>query len=112
MMGRVKEVPYDDRYLHHETGELRKLIVSCTDDIFSSDSTVTWRRTYMRNCSPLSIRLATWIIDVQGRPDEWWTWCKMVGRTFPGGLLMSASVSYCHLLSQSPYLPKYMRRRK
>lgn len=92
-MGRVIEVPYDDRYLHHETGELRKLIVSCTDEIFSSDSTVTWRRTYIRNCSPRTVRLATWIIDVQGHPDGLWTWCKMAAKTIPGGLLMSAFVS-------------------
>ncbi|KAJ4385221.1 hypothetical protein N0V93_010282 [Gnomoniopsis smithogilvyi] len=89
VMGRVTEVSYDDRYLHHETGELRKLIVACTDEIFSSESTVTWRRTYVRNCSPLTIRLATWIMDVQGHPDGWWTWCKMAAKTIPGGLLIS-----------------------
>lgn len=98
-MGRVKEIPYDDRYLHHSTGELRRLIVSCTDEVFSSESTVTWRRTYIRNCSPLTIRLATWIIDVQGHPNSLWTWCKMAIKTIPGGLLMSAVVSsHDHLM--------------
>lgn len=93
IMGRVTEVPYDDRYLHHQTGELRRLVVACTDDIFTMDSTVTWRRTYIRNCSPRTIRFATWIIDVQGHPDSVWTWCKMAVRTIPGGLLMSVFVS-------------------
>ena len=91
--GRVREEPYGDRYLHHYNGELRKLIVACTDEIFEGPDTTTWRRTYVRKVSPLTVRLATWVIDFSYDPQSWNDWWVMLLRAFPAALAMQFVVS-------------------
>lgn len=92
--GRVKEKPLEDRYLHHETGELRKLIVACSDDLFEGQDTTTWRRTYIRMVSPLQVRIATWVIDFSYDPKSWDDWWIMLLRALPAAFAMSFFVSF------------------
>ncbi|KAK3936410.1 hypothetical protein QBC46DRAFT_419300 [Diplogelasinospora grovesii] len=87
--GRVRDkLPYEDRYIHHYDGKLRKLIVACTDEIFVNQSTSTWRRTYVRKVSPLTVRLATWVIDFTYDPASWEDWWVMLLRAFPAAMAM------------------------
>ena len=94
--GRVKQGPYEDRYLHHSDGKLRRLIVACTDDIFQAPGTSTWRRTYIRKVSPLRVRLATWVIDFSYDPKSWEDWWAMLLRAFPAALAVQFVVSLVH----------------
>jgi len=56
-----------DRYLHHQDGRLRNLIVAASDDIWamalSGRNETTWRRTYVRKTAPYVVRMASWVID-------------------------------------------------
>lgn len=86
--GREKKGPYEDRYLHEKDGRLRKLIVATTDGIFAAPGTTTWRRTYVRKTSPLTVRVATWVIDFTYDPKSWGDWGVLLLRTFPAALAM------------------------
>ncbi|KAI1424996.1 hypothetical protein F5Y12DRAFT_784935 [Xylaria sp. FL1777] len=87
--GRVRIVPLEDRYLHHGDGSLRKLIVSCTDELLEGADTTTWRRTYLRKVSPLKVRIATWVIDFSYDPKSWDDWWIQLLRCLPAAFAMS-----------------------
>ncbi|KAK3360497.1 hypothetical protein B0T25DRAFT_578415 [Lasiosphaeria hispida] len=87
--GRVSFKPNSDRYLHHQEGHLRNLIVQCTDDIFEAPHNATWQRTYIRKVSPLKSRIATWVIDFGYEPESWNDWWIMVLRAFPAAIAMT-----------------------
>lgn len=80
--GRVKEKSLEDRYLHARDGRLRKLIVATTDDIYKAPGTSTWRRTYLRNASLLTVRISTWVMDFNYDPESWRDWFWMLARSF------------------------------
>jgi hypothetical protein len=66
-----------DRYLHHDDGRLRTLIVACSDDIWDAAvahrTGATWRRTYARSQAPLKVRIVAWVIDYSPkRSCEWY----------------------------------------
>jgi len=92
--GRITNGPYEDRYIHHNDGRLRKLIVASTDSLFEGPGTTTWRRTYVRKVSPLTVRLATWVIDFAYEPESWADWSIMLLRAFPAALAMQFVVSF------------------
>lgn len=50
----------DDRYISCYDGKIKKLVVQTTDKIYDSPGNSTWRRTYIRNVSPLTLRIANW----------------------------------------------------
>ncbi len=83
----------EDRYIHHDEGELRKLIVACSDDLFEGGDNTTWRRTYIRMVSPLKVRIATWVIDFSYDPNSWEDWGIMLLRSLPAAFAMSCFVS-------------------
>ncbi|KAH8895364.1 hypothetical protein GQ53DRAFT_855744 [Thozetella sp. PMI_491] len=87
---RVKTGPYEDRYLHHHTGILRKLIVACTDEILERVGTSTWRRTYVRKVAPLKVRIETWVVDFCDEDDAygWEQWFMMLLRLLPASLAL------------------------
>ncbi|KAL1844356.1 hypothetical protein VTJ49DRAFT_35 [Mycothermus thermophilus] len=87
--GRVARKPKSDRYLHHQDGHLRNLIVQCTDDIFEAPHNATWQRTYIRKVSPLKSRIATWVVDFTHDPDGWDDWGIMVLRALPAAFAMT-----------------------
>ncbi|KAL5117062.1 hypothetical protein ACEQ8H_005021 [Pleosporales sp. CAS-2024a] len=51
---------YDDRYISSWDGRVSKLLVQAVDDIYDNNVSCTHRRTFIRNISPLYIRLANW----------------------------------------------------
>jgi hypothetical protein len=87
--GRVCSKPKSDRYLHHQDGCLRNLIVQCTDDIFEAPGNSTWQRTYIRKVSPLKARVATWVIDFSYDPESWEDWGVMILRALPAAIAMT-----------------------
>ncbi|KAH6646865.1 hypothetical protein BKA67DRAFT_663235 [Truncatella angustata] len=86
---RVKNKPQSDRYLHHEHGYLRDLIVQTTDDIFLANSNATWMRTYIRKQAPIRTRMATWVIDFSYDPESWEDWWIMILRALPAAIGMT-----------------------
>lgn len=91
--GRVREEPQGDRYLHALDGNLRKLIVQCTDGLFTAPGTTTWRRTYVRRVSPLTVRVATWVIDYKDKPEGPADYAVLLGRTVVASVAMFFTVS-------------------
>ncbi|KAK6499023.1 hypothetical protein TWF481_011593 [Arthrobotrys musiformis] len=62
-LGRAHEGPHSDRYLHHRTGGLRKLLISATEGVLHGPRTSTWRRTYVGSQADRKVRIANWIVD-------------------------------------------------
>ncbi|KAH8646112.1 hypothetical protein BX600DRAFT_533516 [Xylariales sp. PMI_506] len=87
--GRVCHKPLSDRYLHHDDGYLRKLIVQTTDEIYEGQCSVTWLRTWVRKQAPLKVRIATWVIDFSYDPESWNDWWVMIARAFPAAIAMT-----------------------
>jgi hypothetical protein len=90
---RIVNKSKSDRYLHHRNGKLRNLIVQCTDEIFRGPANTTWQRTYVRNASPLSIRIATWVVDFTD-PESWEDWGSMLLRAFPAAFALLFCVRF------------------
>jgi hypothetical protein len=66
---------YDDRYISAWDGRVSKLVVQAVDEIYDNNVTSTYRRTFIRNISPLFIRLANWPFNhvdysVTGKPTS------------------------------------------
>ncbi|KAF2203025.1 hypothetical protein GQ43DRAFT_439211 [Delitschia confertaspora ATCC 74209] len=51
---------YDDRYISACDGKISKLVVQAVDEIYDNYPNSTWRRTFIRNISPLFLRIANW----------------------------------------------------
>ena len=62
MMQRAKDFPAEDYYLSPYDGHLAKLFVQSTQAVYDTDSPTTWRRTYIRNQSPLILQVANWVL--------------------------------------------------
>ncbi|EDU46851.1 hypothetical protein PtrSN002B_008479 [Pyrenophora tritici-repentis] len=59
-MDRIHEGDLDDRYISSWDGMVSKLVVQATDDIYENNTGSTYRRTFIRNVSPIYMRLANW----------------------------------------------------
>ncbi|KAF2710697.1 hypothetical protein K504DRAFT_376071 [Pleomassaria siparia CBS 279.74] len=53
----------DDRYISAWDGKISKLVVQAVDDIYDDTTNSTWRRTFIRNVSPLYLRIAEWPLN-------------------------------------------------
>lgn len=62
IMQRGKFHPSDDYYLSPYDGHLAKLFVQSTQAIYDSNPNSTWRRTFIRNQSPLILQVANWVL--------------------------------------------------
>jgi len=92
-MNRVLTVPVDDRYIHPLDGHLAKLYVQATDQLYDSQGTTTWRRTYIRNVAPRNVRIATWPIDFSINPQSWKDWGIILLRFIPSSFALTFFVS-------------------
>lgn len=70
MMQRAKEFPSDDYYLSPYDGHLAKLFVQSTQAIYDAKPNSTWRRTFIRNRSPLILRVANWVLHTLPTDDR------------------------------------------
>lgn len=50
----------DDRYIDPEFGRLSELIVQCADRVYSGPNFGTYKRTFIRNVAPKTLRVANW----------------------------------------------------
>ncbi|KAF3934406.1 hypothetical protein ABW19_dt0202474 [Dactylella cylindrospora] len=89
--GRITRKKLSDRYLHHHNGELRKLIVACSDAVYSNRRAggATWRRTYVRNQAIYRVRIATWVVDYTRNPGSWSSWFGSQLRLIPACIGMT-----------------------
>jgi len=60
IMDRIHEGDRDDRYISSWDGMVSKLVVQATDEIYEHNVGSTYRRTFIRNVSPIYMRLANW----------------------------------------------------
>ncbi|KAM3077360.1 hypothetical protein ACMFMG_006710 [Clarireedia jacksonii] len=70
---------FDDRYINPETGCLEELVVQCTDDVYYGPRTATYKRTFIRNGAPKTLRLANWPInhfDDRRRGQSHWSYLQ------------------------------------
>ena len=61
-MQRAKDFPSEDYYLSPYDGHLAKLFVQSTQAIYDANPNSTWRRTFIRNQSPLMLQVANWAL--------------------------------------------------
>lgn len=62
-MQRAKEFAAEDYYLSPFDGHLAKLFVQSTQEIYDASPNSTWRRTFIRNRSPLILQIANWALQ-------------------------------------------------
>jgi hypothetical protein len=91
---RIKVRPAGDRYLHPNTGYLKRLIVMATDELIEGPRTTTWCRTYIRKVAPLKVRVASWVVDYGEDPDSWEDWFVMLLRALPAAFVTSLCVGF------------------
>ena len=69
-MQRAHDFPAEDYYLSPNDGHLAKLFVQCTQEIYDANPNSTWRRTFIRNRSPLMLRAANWVLHSLPTDDQ------------------------------------------
>ena len=82
---RVLNNPQDDQYLSPWDGHLAKLIVQATDAVYDGPENASWRRTFIRNATPLIIRIANWASNSVPQNCRMWSaedWFQVVMRWF------------------------------
>lgn len=70
MMQRAKSFPSDDYYLSPWDGHLAKLFVQSTQAVYDGNLNSTWKRTFIRNRSPLILRVANWVLHTLPTDDR------------------------------------------
>ena len=107
-MQRAEMFPSDDYYLSPYDGHLAKLFVQSTQAIYDADPNSTWRRTFVRNQSPLILRVANWVLHslpTDGREAESEDLFMMALKWIPSCvaiLFLVSSTSYRSLLPADP----------
>jgi hypothetical protein len=96
-MSRVHSEYNNDYYLSPSTGKIKTLVVQSVDDILMNEGNGTWKRTYIRNISPLPYRVAMWPfnhIDMrESSPASDSDVAKIVGKWFLASLALTVIVS-------------------
>lgn len=62
-MGRSKYFMPGDYYLSPTDFHLAKLMVQCSQEVYDANPNCTWRRTFVRDASPLLLRVANWVLE-------------------------------------------------
>ncbi|KAL8919410.1 MAG: hypothetical protein Q9208_006788 [Pyrenodesmia sp. 3 TL-2023] len=70
MMQRAKDFAAEDYYLSPFDGHLAKLFVQSTQEVYDADPNSTWRRTFIRNRSPLILQIAIWALESLPAPTD------------------------------------------
>lgn len=69
-MGREKQVMPEDYYLSPTDYHLAKLMVQCSQEVYEANPNSTWRRTFIRDRSPLLLRVANWALESVPNEDR------------------------------------------
>ena len=71
ILGRIFEGSSDDRFLDPIDGAVKELVVQCVDRIYKGPRNSTYKRTFIRNVAPITLRIATWpVSDLQNEPES------------------------------------------
>jgi hypothetical protein len=102
IMDRETKGQKDCRYISTNDGKIRTLVVQCIDDILSGPGNGTWKRTYIRNVSPIFYRLAMWPlshVDMrEGTLETTGDWALVIAKWIPACLLLTIGVSLQRIL--------------
>lgn len=95
-MTRSKYFMPEDYYLSPTDHHLAKLMVQCSQEVFDANPNSTWRRTFVRDASPLLLRVANWALRSIPNEDR-----PMTGEEIAivGAKWIPASVSLLILVS-------------
>lgn len=69
-MGRAKYFSPEDYYLSPYDCHLAKLVVQSAQEVYDAKPNGTWRRTFIRNMSPLMLRVANWVLETVPAEDR------------------------------------------
>lgn len=93
-----------DYYLSPYDGHLAKLVVQAAQELYDSEANFTWRRTFIRNASPVPLRITNWAIG-SIKEDEEMTgrdWALAAGKWLPAvaalGLLVNALTIHLYVV--------------
>ena len=89
LLSRAKTYDGEDYYLSPFDGHLAKLFVQCSQEIYDNDQSgsAQWRRTFIRNMSPLMLRVSNFVLNSVPENDRdmtgseiahvwlWWVPC-------------------------------------
>jgi hypothetical protein len=71
LLGRIWIGPEDDRYLSSHDGRLAELVVQTAGELCNRPTGVTWKRTTIRNATPLMLRIVCWTMSsISMYPDQ------------------------------------------
>jgi hypothetical protein len=60
---RIYEGSFDDLYLDPFTGRVQELVVQCTDRVYRGLKNSTYKRTFIQNVAPITLRIANWPVE-------------------------------------------------
>lgn len=87
----------DYRYIDPKDGKIKALVVQCVDDILSGTGNGTWKRTYIRNVTPIFYRVAMWPfnhLDMrEGTLKSQEDWALVIAKWIPTCILLTIGVS-------------------
>lgn len=95
-MQRVWTGTEDDRYLSPYDGHVAKLVVQATQEIYEGTQNSTWRRTFIRNVSPVYLQLANFPYTSVPTDSALWTssdWAMVAAKWIPACAGMLCCVS-------------------
>jgi hypothetical protein len=97
VMGREYTGQRDYRYISPNDGKIKTLVVHCIDDILRGPGNGTWKRTYIRNVTPVFYRVAMWPLNhldlregTLQRPEDW---ALVIVKWIPTCILLTIGVS-------------------
>ena len=101
-MQREYHGPEEDRYISPFDGHLAKLVVQAAQDVYDGPPNGTWRRTFVRNASPIFIHIANYPFSDLPLDASLWTnddWAMVALKWLPAcvGLLFVVSFFLCHI---------------
>ena len=79
----------DDRYLSPWHGRPKKLVVQTTDALYAKPGNATYRRTFIRNISPMVLQVAGWALGERDfRSEGWKERAIMLAKCIPAAIPM------------------------
>jgi hypothetical protein len=99
IMQRVHHGPCDDRFINPGDGKVVELVVQCTDRVYKGPRNSTYKRTFIRNVAPKTLRIANWPmnhLDYNLSDRKAWSYFLMVVK-WP----ITCIILY-HIVSQTP----------
>lgn len=98
----------DDRFIARDR-HIERMMVQSSDDIWDGPRNSTWRRTFVRNMAPWSIRIANWPLNTTPIGAEHWSpedWTWIIVKWPVSCFLLVFTVSHSVLSSHTSGLSR------